>query len=288
LVAVPRIRWLLLGALCALGAAAEPAAEPAAAAGARGGPPPASVPLGPFDGVIRPSATIPLGIPLEGRLATVLVDRGDPVRAGEVLASLECEVEELDLALAERNAERIADVEAARVRIEHARAILESRQSLAGLVSEEELRVLRTEERLAELALVEAEERRRIAALEVDRARARLALRRIESPFDGVVMARHKSAGELIDAATPVLTVARIDPLHVETILPIEHLGSIAAGDEAIVVSSAPGTPEQRARVERVDAVVDAASHTFGVRLALPNPAGRIAAGVRCTVRFER
>ena len=276
--APPRVRLLLLGALCVLGAAADP--------GARGGAASPPVPIGPFDGVIRPTSTVPLGIPLEGRLASVLVDRGDPVRAGELLASLECEVEELDIALAERNAARVADVEAARVRIEHSRSLLEARQSLSGLVAEEELRVLRTEQRLAEIALVEAEERRRIAALEVDRARARLALRRIESPFDGVVTVRHKSSGELVDAASPVLTVAKIDPLRVETIIPVEHLGRIAAGDEAIVISAAPGAPELRARVERVDAVVDPASHTFGVRLALPNPDGRIAAGVRCTVRF--
>jgi multidrug efflux pump subunit AcrA (membrane-fusion protein) len=150
------------------------------------------------------------------------------------------------------------------------------------------MRTLETEQRLAELALVEAEERRRIAVLEVDRARARLELRRIASPFDGVVTARHRNPGELVDATTPVLTVARIHPLRVETIVPVEHLGRIAPGSEAVVISAAPGAPSLRAVVERVDPVVDPASHTFGVRLALPNPDGRIAAGVRCHVRFER
>jgi multidrug efflux pump subunit AcrA (membrane-fusion protein) len=127
-----------------------------------------------------------------------------------------------------------------------------------------------------------------MAAIDVERARARLALRRIESPFDGVVTIRHRSPGELVDATTPVLTVARIDPLRVETIVPVEFLGRISQGDEALILSAAPGAGELRARVERVDAVVDPASHTFGVRLELPNPGGRIVAGVRCTVRFER
>jgi RND family efflux transporter MFP subunit len=272
-----RVRALLaLSALCAVAlVAAAGAAAP-------------ETPIGPFDGVIHPAVTAPLGVPLDGRLGVVVVDRGDAVRAGQVLASLECEVEELDLALAEENAARTSDVEAARVRIEHTKALLEARRRLGGIVSGDDLRTLETEERLAELSLVEAEERRRIAALEVDRSRARLALRKIVSPCDGVVTARHRSPGELVDATTAVLTVARIDPLRVETIVPVEFLGRIVPGSEAVVTSAAPRAPVLRAKVERIDPVVDPASHTFGVRLALPNPDGRIAAGVRCHVRFER
>lgn len=41
-----------------------------------------------------------------------------------------------------------------------------------------------------------------------------------------------------------------------------------------------------RARVTVVDRVVDAASGTFGVRLALPNPGHRIPAGLKCKVRL--
>jgi len=41
------------------------------------------------------------------------------------------------------------------------------------------------------------------------------------------------------------------------------------------------------ARVTVVDRVLDAASGTFGVRLALANPEGRIPAGIRCKVRFD-
>ena len=36
-----------------------------------------------------------------------------------------------------------------------------------------------------------------------------------------------------------------------------------------------------------VDQVLDAASNTFGVRLALPNPGLRLPAGIRCKVSFE-
>jgi len=34
--------------------------------------------------------------------------------------------------------------------------------------------------------------------------------------------------------------------------------------------------------------VLDAASGTFGVRLALPNPGQQLPAGIRCKVQFEQ
>jgi len=40
------------------------------------------------------------------------------------------------------------------------------------------------------------------------------------------------------------------------------------------------------AKVVVVDRVVDAASSTFGIRLELRNPGGRIPAGIRCKVKF--
>ncbi len=256
--------------------------------GSTAGVPGGTTEMGTFDGVIRPTATVPLGIPIEGRLAEVLVERGDSVRAGQYLAALESEVEELDLALAQERAARVSDAEAARVRIEHARLNLEARQNLSGIIAEEELRAMRTEQRLAEIALVEAEELQRISSLEVDRARARLTLRRIASPLDGVVTERFLSPGELVGPGKPVLTVVRVNPLRVEVLLPVEFLGRVTVGDEAEILPDAPGTGPFRARIEVVDPVVDPASHTFGVRLVLPNPGGRITAGVRCHVRFGK
>lgn len=239
------------------------------------------------DGIIHPTQMLPLGIPVEGRLGDVAVERGDTVRAGQYLASLECEVEELDLSLARSRTEQVAEVESAQVRISHARELLEAQRALGSLVSAQELRVLQTDQRLAEIELVHAQERRTIARLEVERAEARLAQRRIESPFDGIVTHRHLSPGQLVDSANPVLTVAKIDPLRVEAYLPIEWLGSVEVGETALVVSEAPGSVPVEATIEIIDRVVDAASHTFGVRLTVPNPEGTIVAGLRCQVQFR-
>jgi len=80
--------------------------------------------------------------------------------------------------------------------------------------------------------------------------------------------------------------VLEIDPLNVELILPVSAFGKIQVGERAQVTLEAPVGGTYTARVEVVDRNVDAASGTFGVRLQLPNPEGKIPAGVKCRARF--
>jgi multidrug efflux pump subunit AcrA (membrane-fusion protein) len=58
-------------------------------------------------------------------------------------------------------------------------------------------------------------------------------------------------------------------------------------GMRARVMPESPVGGSYDAQVTVVDRVVDAASGTFGVRLALPNPDHRIPAGIRCQIEFD-
>jgi multidrug efflux pump subunit AcrA (membrane-fusion protein) len=84
----------------------------------------------------------------------------------------------------------------------------------------------------------------------------------------------------------PIAKIAKIDPLNVEVIVPVDFFGAIKVGMDAEVTPRYPGASLQAATVTVVDRVVDAASDTFGVRLLLPNPNFEIPGGVRCGIRF--
>jgi multidrug efflux pump subunit AcrA (membrane-fusion protein) len=142
-----------------------------------------------------------------------------------------------------------------------------------------------TEARRAALRLAQALEQQQIARLELARAERLLENRTLSSPVDGVVVERLMSPGESAQNR-PIVRLAKIDPLYVEIIVPVERFGRIAAGMEALVEPRYPGAQVHRARVSVVDPVVDAASDTFGVRLTLPNPDLAIPGGVRCSIRF--
>jgi hypothetical protein len=80
--------------------------------------------------------------------------------------------------------------------------------------------------------------------------------------------------------------MAEIDPLNVEVIIPVALYGNIHVGSKGEVFPEKPISGKYTATVKVVDKVVDAASGTFGVRLTMPNPGGKIPAGIKCRVKF--
>jgi multidrug efflux pump subunit AcrA (membrane-fusion protein) len=109
--------------------------------------------------------------------------------------------------------------------------------------------------------------------------------RTIRSPVSGYVVERRMSPGEVVDEET-ILTLAQVDPLRVEVIVPSTLYGQIQVGMQAEVFPELPPDAIYEAEVTLVDRVIDAASGTFGARLELENRGHLIPGGLRCRVRF--
>ena len=78
----------------------------------------------------------------------------------------------------------------------------------------------------------------------------------------------------------------RSEPLRVEVFVATSYYGQILSGSKAQIRPEDPIKGTYTATVTVVDHVMDAASGTFGVRLALPNPDLKLPAGIRCKVEF--
>jgi RND family efflux transporter MFP subunit len=154
------------------------------------------------------------------------------------------------------------------------------------MVPLKELDEAETAKTLAEYGLVEANEQKRLAKLDLERAQAALALRTVKSPIAGVVMERLRQPGEFAAKENPIAKLARLDPLRVEVFVPVALYGRVTLGQRVTVVPEAPLNEPLEATVIVVDKVVDAASGTFGVRLEIPNPGNRIPGGLKCKVRI--
>lgn len=245
--------------------------------------------LSDMDCVVEPSLVVNLGSAVPGLIQDTYFDVGDYVSAGARVAQLEDAVERLSLSIAEA---RAADSSALQLRELASDLGKRTRERNSTLnedtaISAQALDQLETEAAVAELQVVQEARAMALAEIEAKRAKALLDQRSIKSPIDGSVVNRYASSGEYVDGE-PVFKIAQLDPLHVEVIVPIEYLDTLTAGMQAGVVLEAPGFAHRslEAHIARIDAVADAASATYGVRLVIDNPELNIPSGVRCSVDF--
>lgn len=237
--------------------------------------------------IIEPFQVVKIGSPVTGLIETIHVERSDRVEAGQVLVELESGAERAAVQLARSQADMSEEIRAR----EASASLGERRRDRLiqlyeqGTVSLDLREGAETEAELARLELEQAHAQKKLAALQLEQALALLTRRTIRSPFSGVVVDRQLSPGERVQDEV-ILTVAQIDPLRVEVILPSSAFDSVEVGMRATVVPEFPGDTVYLASVTIVDRVIDAASGTFGVRLELPNPEHEIPSGLHCQVAF--
>ncbi|MEE9334135.1 MAG: efflux RND transporter periplasmic adaptor subunit [Granulosicoccaceae bacterium] len=242
-----------------------------------------------LDCIVEPSAIVDLGATTPGLLAQTYFDRSDYVSVGTVMARLESGLEEATLAIAEELAAQTTKIDLRKASAEFGERTRVRNVKLlkTSTISEQNMDQVDTETRVAKLQVRQEVESQRLARLEVERAAVSLSRRSIVSPIEGTVLQRFKEPGEYVDREA-VYKIAQLNPLNVEVIVPLDYLGQIESGMRADVTLFAPGFEDDtlEATVRRIDAVADAASATFGVRLQLENPELSIPSGVRCRVDF--
>jgi len=240
-----------------------------------------------YDCLIEPDEVVALSMAVEGVLASVEVDRGDPVKVGQLLARLDSRVEKAAVAGVRAKAEQDSEI-----RLHQAELALAQRKAKriedlfkASNASAQERDEARAQVDIARAKLGQAQEAKRLAVLELTRVEAALARRTLFSPLDGVVTERHRNAGEYVEKE-PVLTIARIDPLRAEVLLPAHEFGRLSTG-QRVELQIGDASSWHQAGVDRIDPVLDSASGSFSVRLTLPNPDGRIPSGLECRMRYR-
>ncbi len=237
--------------------------------------------------LIEPDRVADVGTQSTGVLASVDVERGDEVAAGQVLARLSAQVERASVSVAEIKAKAEAEALQAQAAYELAQRKLERTRDLVrrDFVSDQALDQAEAEARVAQQRVEQARETQRVAHREHLLSNAQLSQREVRSPFAGLVIERYRTEGERIERE-PVVRVARIDPLRIEAIVPAVQFGQIKAGQQASVKTDLPDFPQLSAEVTLVDRVIDPASNSFRVRLKVPNPGNRIPSGLRCRIAF--
>lgn len=242
-----------------------------------------------FDCVVEPAQVLEIGSSTTGLLVEMLVARGAHVTRGQVLARLDSRVQRATLALVReqagaRHARAVAQtrLDLAEAQVERSRRLAQSGAGSGSQLEQDEAAVA-----IARQQLDAEDYALRLAQMEVARQQALLDQLSVTSPIDGVVTAVHLHAGEFVRQDSPILQLAQIEPLHVESWLPVGLRGQLAPDTPASITLTQPEARTLPARIAVIDTVLDAASGTFGLRLALPNPDAAIPAGQRCLLRLD-
>lgn len=248
------------------------------------------VALAPVSCLIEPESVVKLSTAVPGIVAEVDVERGDRVAAGQVIARLDSRVEEVALSLARARAGDTSKVKSLEARI----TFLTTQSKRAAKLAERNAGPSSAAEEAAmdlEVARQELDQARlqvELGALELSQAEAVLAQKTMRAPFDGIVTERLLAPGEYQEGATHIVTIARIDPLRVEAYPPIGYFDRLSLGQTVTIRPEEPIGGAYAATITVIDRVFDAATATFGLRMALPNPGMTLPAGLRCEVLFDR
>ncbi|KQR69459.1 hypothetical protein ASG25_12395 [Rhizobium sp. Leaf384] len=209
-----------------------------------------------------------------GRIIERLVDVGDAVRKGQLLARMDDEVQQADLVSAR------ATLASANADLSHANAAFARQQTLLRAnstaqttydLAEENLKVAKASLESAESALSNAEET--------------LSYTRLTAGADGVVTARNADVGETVQAAQAVFSVAVDGPR--DAVFDI-YESLLRSGEPPEVTVSLASDPSVVARgpVREIAPTVDRQTGTVRVKVGLEQPpaAMTLASVVRGTV----
>lgn len=191
-------------------------------------------------GKFKGLGSVDVGAQISGRVAKVLVDFNDQVKAGQVLA-------EIDPAqLASRVEQSRAQVSAADASVRLAKATAaQSRASLArakemsekGLISSKELEAAEADAERSEASVASSQSQATLARASLRDAETSLSWTTIKSPMDGVVLARLVEPGQTVAASlqSPVLFTVASDLTQLLLYVDVDEadIGKLREGQEA-------------------------------------------------------
>jgi len=241
-----------------------------------------------LDCLVKPEMYVELSSPVDTVIEKMLVKTGEHIKKGQPLVQLESSAETVRVKLAALQATSDIEIHNRQVQLKYAKRNKKRVQDLYAKHSvslfDKEKAV--TEADLAEIELTEAYEKKSIAQMNLDLAKAELSIRTLRSPINGIVVDRYLTVGETVTERS-IMKLAQIDPLRVELIAPTEYYGLIRKGMPVDIYPERPANKVYKATVSVVDELIDPASGSFTVRMALPNSSHDMVAGVNCIAVFD-
>jgi RND family efflux transporter MFP subunit len=235
------------------------------------------------------AATVQAVPKINGRLATVNVHLGDPVRRGQMIAKVEDREIQEQVRQAEASyqvaqatiRQREADLKLAQTNLERNKSLLD-RQLLPKQTYDDT--DARHQASVAQLDLAKAQFEQAKSRLE--ELKINLSNTVIASPVDGFVGKRFLDPGASVSPNVPVASIVDIRSVRMVANLVEKDVKRVTVGTEAAVeVDAFPGETF-KGRVSRIAPVFDPATRTAEMEIEVPNPVYRLKPGMYARVQL--
>lgn len=228
-----------------------------------------------YSGSVKARTEMNLGFRVAGKITERLVDVGQRVRPGDVLAKLDA----VDYQLAVRRAE--ADLASAQKQVEISGLARRRAETLAekSISSQSQLEQ-------AQLANDQAVSQKESAQSALDQARNQVAYTELKSDQNGIVTAVSADIGQVVASGTPVLSVAVEGSKEVQIAVPEMDVAQFKPGKTVKARFWSATDLALDGKVREVAGSADAQSRTFAVRVSLPADT-RVLLGMTATIEAD-
>jgi RND family efflux transporter MFP subunit len=264
-------------------------------------------------GAVEANVTAQGAFQIAGRVARVLVDEGQPVAKGQVLAELDATDyrNAYDAAKGQADAARAVSSKAQegprsqeleQARIDYDRWLdeykrmkyLYDHQSLpandfkkieAGYqAAQQRYDMARQGTRVQDKDAAKGQSH--AAAAGMHEAQKHLADCQLRAPIAGFVGMKRIDVGDTIAAGAPVIGVLDLNPVKVRVAIPESEIGKVQQGARATVSIPSLDNRQFEGKVEAVGVAADPASRTYAVKISVPNNDRTLRAGLVSEARI--
>ncbi len=216
-----------------------------------------------YSGVVDAVSSQPQAFAVQGIVQEVLVEEGQPVHAGQLLARLDDSTFRNALQAAEAAHDRALDA-VSRLRPIHERGNLP------------DIEMVKVESQLSQSEAVWQQAQQNLADCSLHALR------------DGYVGSRRLEEGSGALPGMAVLTIVQVDSLNARIAVHESEIDELSLGMIADIRIPALSGVARQGRVRQIGVVADALSHTYQVELRMANPEQRVRPGMLCEVLLHR